>query len=106
MGDVFPSLTQDQFSTNTLLVNYGAVFGYYICGLVLLMICNSIFKTVSMFMEKSAIKSLRTMKVINVTDDYLIQLIDYVGTVNTVDHAQMQVVYNNERTASWSAHAT
>lgn len=104
--DVFPSLEQNQFSFNVLLVSYGAVFGYYIVGLVALLLMNSIGKAVNEFVRRDAVKSMRSMKAMNITDEYLMQLIDYVGTVSVTDHSAMQQVYNNQRTTAWTPIAT
>jgi len=102
---IYPSVVTNTFSYMDLIVSYSACLGFLALGLSLIIFMNSVSVVVKEQLEAAADRQLRTMKAINVSEEYLVALIDYVGTsVNTADHASMQQVFRDANRTGSSPH--
>jgi len=87
-------------------VRYGAIFGFYILGFITLNFLNAVSTWVHSIYQASAINSIQSMRAINISNDGLTELIQYVGTVGECarsNQAEMRSIYHAKRTGGASA---
>jgi len=96
---VYPSIDSNSFSFISLLVSYGAAFGYYSVGISLIMLWNIIQAMLLEAWQRESERQVQTMKAINVSDEYLEELTDYIGNkaISTADHAKLSETHIEQK---------
>jgi len=99
----YPLVTENYNVYFEAAVRYGAIFGFYILGLIILRFLNTVNTSVLSMYETSTINSIRSMRAINISDEGLRELIEYVGTVNGPNQAEMINIYHTKYIVGESA---